>query len=299
MALTRGVVALWACVALGCGLRSDPLIPVELIPSGSSDDGDAVDPNRLGSCNDRIPLPNENANVQGELARGGSLSEGWCGRDGGPEDAYVLVATTTTDVTITFDPGTEFDPVLRVEEAGCGGSGTQLVCDRGIGDEPFHFLIEAGKEYTITVDSREGQSGAYAFALNYGAPPLDACPIHPELINQVSGATFIWSNTFSQGQGRVDGFCGGPGRENMFALNAEYPGFMYISVTGTNGYSPAVSYRTGCAATSELSCAREGDTGIPGVAELEAFIDAPGQYFIVVDQTAIDGGDYALRIEFE
>ncbi|MBL4684609.1 MAG: hypothetical protein JKY37_08485 [Nannocystaceae bacterium] len=301
MVILRGVVALWAVVALGCGLRSDPLIPVELLPDdgGGSDDGDAVDPDRIGSCNDRLVLPTVDAAVSGELARGGSLSEGTCGRDDGPEDAYVLLATSTTDVQIIFDASTEFDPVLRVELEGCGGEGIELVCDRNIIEAPFHFLVEAGLEYTVTVDSKKGQSGNYAFDVVYGAPALDQCPVHPEFINQVSGATFVWGNTFSPGHGRIDGFCGGPGRENMFPLTASYPGFMYISATGTNGFSPVVSFRTGCGATSELGCARDGDTGIPGTAELEAYIDGPGQYYIVVDEAGLDGGDYSLRVEFE
>lgn len=265
---------------------------------GSSDD-DSVDPNRVGSCNDRLPFPEADGRVTGQLAAGGSLSEGSCGGDG-PEDAYVLVPQFDTDITIFMDAlNTDFSPVLRVEASGCGGDGEQRVCDRGIVNEPYHFLARAGVEYTVTIDAPSGASGDYAFDVVYGFPDPSLCPIHPETITQVSGATFIWENTFSAGQGRVDGYCGGPGRENMFALNTSYAGAMFIQVTGANGYSPAVSYRSSCAALSELACAGDADTGIPGVAELEAFIEGPGQFFIVVDQTGMDGGDYSLLVEFE
>lgn len=296
-------IALSTSLALGCGFRSDPLIP-EGLEGGleeSDDGGLTVDRNRPGSCNDRLAFPTMDSRVTGELPPDGSLSESWCGRDDGPEDAYVLVPEFTTDITIRMDAGaTEFSPVLRVESGGCGGEGDQLVCDNGINDEPFHFLAEAGKEYTITIDSSGGDSGAYAFDVTYGFPGLELCPVHPETITQVSGATFIWENNLSgDSQGRVDGFCGGPGKENMFTLNTSYAGFIYMTVTGASGFSPVVSLRTSCAATSELACARDGDTGIPGVAELEAFIEGPGQYFIVVDQTDIDGGAYRLDVFFD
>ena len=312
------LIALGTTLTLGCGFRSDPLIP-EGLEAGddvdSDDDGTLdVDPNRPGSCNDRLPFPTMDARVTGELPRDGSLTGGWCtdenegpdrGDDlSGPEDAYVLVPEFTTDVTIRMDTAaTGFDAVLRVESGDCGGAGEPLVCDNRIDEEPFHFLAEAGKEYTITVDARQplddDENGAYAFDVVYGFPGLELCPVHPESITQVSGATFIWENNFSRGQGRVDGFCGGPGRENMFTLNASYAGFMFITVSGSNGLSPVVSLRTSCAATSELACARDGDTGIPGTADLEAFIEGPGQYFVVVDQATIDGGDYRLDIFFE
>lgn len=306
MATLARATAILAVGTAGCGLRSDPLVPEGFWASESSG-GDAVDPNRVGSCNDRLPLPTTNATVTGELAPGGSMSEGWCGDRStgpgpsllGPEDAYVLVPAVTTDVTIRVDPSTAFDAVLRVEQGGCGGDGTPLVCDRSILDRPFHFLAEAGQEYTVTIDSADGESGEYAFSVTYGAVPLELCPVHPEQITQQSGGSFVWNNTLSRKQGRVDGFCGGPGAENMFTLNTQYPGFITMSVTGSNGFSPVISLRSGCGATSEFSCARGGDTGIPGVAELEVFLETPGQYFIVVDQTTVDGGDYDLNVLFD
>lgn len=295
--------ALVAIAAAGCGLRSDGLLPDEAgddllsTQTGSGDSG-ITDPDRPGSCNDRLPLVFGDTTVSGELPAHGSLSEAWCGSDGGPEDAYVLVADFNTDVTLTLDRA-DFNAVLRVTEGGCGtGEGTTLVCDREIDDRPFHFLAEGGKEYTVTIDSAEGDAGSYQFSTVYGWPPLEACPVHPETIDQVNGATFIWENTFSQGQGQVDGLCGGPGRENMFRLNAVQAGNMYVQVEGTNGFVPVASVRTSCAAVSELACSRDGDTGIPGVAELSFFIEGPGEYFIVVDQGEIGAGDYKLRVEF-
>lgn len=308
-------IALSTSLALGCGFRSDPLIP-EGLEGGleeSDDGGLTVDRNRPGSCNDRLPFPTMDSRVTGELPPDGSLSAGWCRFDdeeedpteqdrSGPEDAYVFVPEFTTDVTVRLDTAaTEFDATLRVESGGCGAEGDQLVCDNQIDDGAFHFLAEAGKEYTVTIDAqRRGDSGAYAFDVTYGFPGLELCPVHPETITQVSGATFIWENNLSgDSQGRVDGFCGGPGKENMFTLNTSYAGFIYMTVTGSSGFSPVVSLRTSCAATSELACARDGDTGIPDVAELEAFIEGPGQYFIVVDQTGIDGGAYRLDVFFD
>jgi len=308
MVVTRGpvigvgtsalVVALGTFPTAGCGLRSDPVLPDAAV--GSSDDGPSSDPNRAGSCNDPLVLPTENARVTGALADGDSFSDAWCGSDAGPEDAYTFTAVQTGDVTITMDPSqTEFDAVVRVEEGTCGDGADALLCDRSALSRGVHFLAIAGTQYTVTIDSASGDSGGYAFDVAYGEPPLALCEVHPEVIAQVSGGSFFWSNTFSAGQGVVDGFCGGSGRENMFTLNADYPGFMYVYVSGANGFRPVVSYRTGCGGLTELSCSSDGDTGLPGVAELEVFIDAPGQYYLSIDQLGFEGGDYSLEVYFD
>nr|MCH9687557.1 hypothetical protein [Deltaproteobacteria bacterium] len=202
------------------------------------------------------------------------------------------------DVLLSLDPvATDFTPTLRVIESGCDtNTGITRICTQSILQEPFHFLAEAGKVYTVIIDSRDGDEGTYALKVDLGEPPVTQCPLHPEVIEQMSGSTFLWNNEFSQGQGRVDGYCGGPGRENMFRLVASNPGTMIATVQSTGGFAPVLSMRTGCAALSELACSSE-PAGAAAV--LEYFIPQPGQYYLVVDQGEIGAGGYSLQVQFE
>lgn len=292
---------LWAASAAGCGLRSDPFAPdfgLEDSSGGSNDESDeSGDPNRPGTCNDPLSLPFAPMTLRGQLS-GPSFAEGWCGSDGGPEDVYLLVPDYDVDVILTLKVDeTEFEPTLRVVEDGCApGSGLTQVCTRSFDEQPYHFLARAGHTYSVFIDSADGGDGSYAFEVGFGWPPLDQCAPHPEIIQQLPGSAFIWNNDFTEGQGRVDGYCGGPGRENMFPLAASYAGTVYAHVETTGDFAPVLSLRTDCAALSELTCAANGPGG---VADLVYFIEAPGQYYLVVDQGQIGAGGYALRVDFE
>lgn len=294
-------VASLLVISAGCGLRSDPFAP----EVDSEDDGaeesqgteeSGGDPFRPGTCNDPLAMPFAPMTLRGELD-GPSFSEGWCGSDRGPEDVYTLVPDYDVDVILALVPGeTEFSPTLRVVEDGCApGTGITQVCTRSFADQPYHFLARAGHTYSVFIDSEGGGEGKYAFEVSFGWPYLDLCAPHPEVIQQLPGSAFIWNNDFSEGQGRVDGYCGGPGRENMFPLVATYPGNMYAHVETTGSFAPVLSLRTDCAALSELACTADGPGG---VADLGFFIE-PGQYYLVVDQAEIGAGGYQLRVDFE
>lgn len=293
-------LAPWFSLALGlsslaCGLRSDPFAPEVELDAGDDDD-DGGDPNRAGTCNNPLSMPYSSMTLRGELS-GPSFSEGWCGSDGGPEDVYVLVPDYDADVILRFDAGeSEFTPTLRVIEDGCAaGTGVTRICTRSWEDTPFHFLAQARHTYSIIVDSAD-DDGRYAFSVELGQPPIDQCSPHPETIQQIPGSAFLWNNDFTEGQGRVDGYCGGPGRENMFPLVASYPGYMTAVVEASGGFAPVLSLRTGCAALSELTCAAAGP-GQPTA--IEYFLPDAGTYYLVVDQAQIGSGGYSLRVDFQ
>lgn len=297
--LAASLTLLWVASS-GCGLRSDPFAPDFTLESGEGSGGSEEsggDPNRPGTCNDPLGLPFAPMTLRGDLS-GPSFAEGWCGSDGGPEDIYTLVPDYDVDVILTLVGGeTEFTPTLRVIEDGCApGSGLTQICTRSFDEQPYHFLARAGHTYSVVIDSASGGSGRYAFKVDFGWPPLDQCAPHPEAIQQVPGSAFIWNNDFTEGQGRVDGYCGGPGRENMFPLVASYPGNVFARVETSGGFAPVLSLRTDCAALSELTCSADGPGG---VAELGFFLPNPGQYYLVVDQGEIGSGGYQLRVDFE
>jgi hypothetical protein len=289
-------------VSLGCGLRSDPFAPHRASEDGGSEQGDesddsSGDPFRPGTCNDPFTMPFAPTTLRGQLS-GPSFSEGWCGSDGGPEDVYTLVPDYDVDVILSLVASeTEFTPTLRVVEDGCApGSGVTPICTRSFDDQPYHFLARAGHTYSVFIDSADGGEGKYAFEVGFGWPSLALCSPHPEVIHQLPGSAFIWNNDFTEGQGRVDGYCGGPGRENMFPLVASYAGNMYARVVTTGAFAPVLSLRTDCAALSELACSADGPGG---VAELVFTIVEPGQYYLVVDQAQIGAGGYQLRVDFD
>ncbi len=284
---------------LGCGLRSDPFATSDdFVPTGDGNDDDSEgDPNRPGTCNDPLTLPFTPMTMQGELS-GPSFSEGWCGSDGGPEDIYTLIPDYDVDVILSLNTSdTDFTPTLRVVEDGCEpGVGFTKICTRSFAEESFHFLAQAGRVYSVIIDSRDGGEGEYSFNVDFDTPPLEQCGVHPEVIEQISGSAFIWNNEFSQGQGRVDSYCGGPGRENMFALVATYPGNVFVTVESSGGFAPLISARTGCGALSEIDCT---STSAGATGQLGFFIEQPGTYYVVVDQAEIGSGGYQLRVDFE
>ena len=306
--VTSVVVALAALPALACGLRTDPLFMGTPTGEGGSDSvgtGDVViDPDRMGACAAPFEIPYENTTISGTLPEGhGSLYSGWCGGDAGPEDVYRFVPFYDSDVTFTFrSEATEIRPTLRVQVDPCGDSaGAVPMCATDVLENPVHFLARNGMAYWVTIDSRdEGVGGDYSFDVTIGDPGLGACPIHPETIEQSSGASFVWSNDFSnEGQGGVDGYCGGPGKENMFTLQASYAGGFYVRADTTGALSPVISFRTSCSALTELQCTSSLDTGVAGVAEMYGYIPGPGTYYLAIDSNDIGAGGYSLRVDFE
>ena len=297
--LARPVAVLVALSASACGLRSDPFAPDYVLDDDTvgDDSNDPGDPNRPGTCNDPLPMSFSPMTYSGELS-GPSFSEGWCGTDGGPEDIYVLTPEYDVDVMLSvIDSGTDFPPTLRVVENGCEpNTGFTQICARDFASQDYHFLARAGSVYSIIIDSPADSEGGYEISVDLGTPSLDQCSVHPETIQQIPGSAFLWNNDFSQGQGQVDGYCGGPGRENMFRLQATYPGNMFATVETTDGFAPVISLRTGCAALSEQAC---DSAGAGQIAQLGYFIAQPGEYFLVVDQAQIGSGGYSLRVDFE
>lgn len=292
----RRLAAVALALSWGCGLRSDPLFEGVLLDEGS----DEGDPNDSGddpaACDSPIAMPAMNVTVTGQL-KGDSQQGGWCGSDNGPEIVYELLAPYTTDIAFTV---TQSDAplTLRVEEGVCGSDAAAKICATDFQTQSRHFLALGGTTYYITVDTDSANGTKFEFDVVYGWPALTDCPIHEMPIVQEPGGSFQWFNDFGKSQGQVDGFCGGPGRENMFAVTPTYPGNMYASVTGNGGFSPVISLRTNCAAVSELICQAAGPNGS---VEANVFMDpaVSPTYYVEVDQVGYDGGSYELVVSFD
>ncbi|MEZ4454308.1 MAG: hypothetical protein R3B09_32950 [Nannocystaceae bacterium] len=298
--LDRWCRAALALTLAGCGGRS-------AFSTGAFDsDGDTDTPSdtedeREGGCDHPIELPFAAQTVRGRVV-GGGRAGGWCGEDidggdRGGEDTYLLTPPYSTDVILTFREGTDFPAILRVTPDVCYETEGVLpeICAEAAVDDSRYFLAEAGHTYNITVDSPAGTDGRYVLDIVLGWPALEVCPIHPATITQEAGGYFQWANDLPRGQGRVDGFCGGPGTENMFRMTVNEPSFM-SAVIGYEGIQPVVSVRSSCAVASELECDYAETTS--GQLSFEHFFDAPGEYYLVIDQGGIDGGSYSLEVFF-
>lgn len=292
------------CVALAvllggaaCGVRTGP--PGD---EGGSVIPDGPDP-REGSCDNPFVLPYGNAEVRGRLL-GPSRADGWCGEgdnDQGAEDTYLITAPINTEVLVFVAPDTEFQPTLRVTRDGCYADAENVprICAAPVpSDAPYlHFLAEVGHEYSLTIDSPEGTDGLYGLGIYFSEPGIEACPIHPSQIDQEPGGFFTWSNTFSGRQGWVDGFCGGPGIENMFQINVTSPGNFEFTVRADESFAPIISLRTGCGANTELTCTSSEQQGSSTISQ-SWFFD-PGTYYVVVDQNDVVGGRYELEVRMD
>jgi len=286
-------------LSTGCGLRSDPLFEGVNLGSGSDADDatdEATDGPDMRACDSPIAMPAENTIVKGTLS-GDDRQGGWCGDDDGPEIVYELVAPYTTDITLAV-VSAEVPVTLRVEEGSCGDDAAAKICATDFRDQPRHFLALGGTTYYITVDTDDAAGGKFEFSVVYGWPGLDQCPVHDMPILQEPGGSFQWFNDFGKSQGMADGFCGGPGRENMFFVQTSYPGNIYASVSGSGGFEPVISIRTNCAAVSELVCDSDGPNGF---AEASWYVDQPGvtTYYVAVDQVGYEGGAYELFVQFD
>lgn len=289
--------AVLAALVGACGFRTEP---------SGDDDGTIVpigpDP-REGSCDNPFVVPYGNAQVRGRLL-GPGRADGWCGdgdNDAGAEDTYLLSAPISTEVLVFVTPDTEFEPTIRVTRDGCYADPENVprVCVAPIpADVPYlHFLAEVGHEYSLTIDSPEGTDGLYGLEIYFSEPGLDACPIHPSIIDQERGGFFTWSNTFSGRQGRVDGFCGGPGIENMFQINVFESANFEFTVRADESFAPIISLRTGCGAATELICTSAELQGSSTI--VQSWFFDPGTYYVVVDQNDVVGGSYELQVRMD
>jgi hypothetical protein len=283
-------------LATGCGLRSDPLFEGVMLEGGSEADDDSGGDDGTGprKCESPVAMPAQNVTVKGTL-KGDDTEGGWCGSDDGPEIVYELLAPYTTDITLRLLTS-EVPLTLRVEEGACGSDEAALICAEDFVEQPRHFLALGGTTYYITVDTDEPGGGSFEFGVEYGWPTPDLCHIHDTAIIQMPGGSFQWFNDFGKSQGYVDGYCGGPGRENMFAVTTTYAGNMYANVSAQGGFEPVLSIRTNCAGVSELVC--DSDTA-NGYAEASWFLEPPNTYYIAVDQMGYDGGSYELYVWFD
>lgn len=287
-----------ACaIALACGVRTEP--PGEDDTDGPVTSGPQGPDPREGGCDVPFELPFINGVWRGRV-KGPGRVKGHCGdgeNDGGAEDTYLIVPTFNTDVLVFVLPETEFDPVLRVTRNGCyeDDNNPPRLCVTGAKSQQYwHFLAEAGQEYSLTIDSPTDTDGRYALQIIYGAPEITACPVHMTQIHQMPGGFFTWSNKLGGKGGRVDGFCGGPGAENMFQLNVVYPGLVTVQVRADDRFAPVLSLRTGCGASTEITCTSMEQQGSSSFA-LTEFL-SPGTYFVVVDQGGVAGGEYVLEV---
>lgn len=292
------IAALGLCA---CGLRSDP----DDDEGGGLDTvSDTEDDPRRGGCDMPYVLPFANFEVRGRLLGPGKVRS-WCGRaieeggsdapDAGPEDSYIVTPSFDVDVGVIISDA-DFEPSIRVTRDGCREDVLPQMCAAPIEvGAARHFFAEVGHSYTITVDSPEGTDGHYTMQVVYGDPGIAACPIHPSQIDQAPGGFFTWSNTFGNVPGEVDGRCGGPGDENMFQVNVNFPGTMTFRVTADDSFAPVLSLRSGCGGVTELQCTSSEQTGSSTV-EIVNFFPNPGTFFIVVDQGDVVGGSYKLEV---
>ena len=263
--------------APGCGARSNPTDIVSGETGATS----------RSSCDDpQVLTPLEDVVLRGTLAGPGELS-GWCGRDEGAEDVYLLPMRNNRDLFVqVLADESDFIPTIRIEESVCGQGeawsteGFTRLCTAERPEDPWHTLVLLEKDYYITIDAPPGASGDYAVQLTWRRPELSECNPHSESPTLEWGSVFQWSNTYISGQGEVDGVCGGPGREDMFPLIVTVPGLLDAQVTGTNGMIPMLSLRTGCAGITEREC-----TSNPGgspFAAISRYIEEPGTYYLLV-----------------
>jgi hypothetical protein len=297
MRLSLLVVVVLA-VSTGCGLRSDPLYEGIQLEGGSDDDDDddsGDDGPTESRCTDPIAMPAQNVKVKGTL-EGDNTQGGWCGDDDGPEIVYELLAPYTTDITFRV-LSSDVPLTLRVDEGVCGDESKTKICAGDFSTLPRHFLALGATTYYITVDTDDPDGGDFEFEVVYGWPALTDCPVHETQIIQEPGGQFQWFNEFGKSQGQVDGFCGGPGRENMFQVMPSYIGNMHVEVVGSNGFEPVVSLRTNCAAVSEVTCQAGGPNGFVSA---DWLIENPeGLYFVEVDQVGYAGGAFELVVTFD
>ena len=325
MDYARLAVVLAVGSSLGCGLRTVPIFEASTDSFGSTDsetdsdtdessageqEGGECEPmtrteGDMGTCTNPIVLPTTDSSAQGTLCGRGLYGDGVCGPDDGFEDVYRFTPAFAGDVTITFDPAeTDFSPTVRILEYECDPAmGRAKMCTDdflvGSASLPRHFLANGNRDFYIYIESADGSGGDYAFSITQGQPPIEQCDVHTEIIQQVSGSVFQWSNEFAAGQGRVDSGCQGIGVENMFQVQTTYPGNMYIDVVGSGGFRPLISVRTGCGATTELDCMTDQILGTPGFASFTYFLPGTGTYYVVADSLTLDGGAYELSVAFD
>lgn len=293
----------WAPVLLfaaasACGVRSDPFDLPGTAGGGGGGGG--------ASCEDAEELvPLEDTVLEGTLPAGRGMLEGWCGRDGGTEDVYVLHSMNNRDILVAVEAVDDegFVPTVRIEVDTCGT--TDAVTDEGYtelcradGSAFVAFAhVEAGHDYTIVVDSPEGEGGAYRVVVSYQRPDPDNCILHPESPTLVQGGYFLWSNGLGGGQGNIQGLCGGPGTENMFAVRVLEPGVLRARVTSnTADAPPIVDIRRTCAVVATDRC----EVGSPGgVAEAFVEVSEPRTYYVTADHHGVGPFSYDLEVWLE
>ncbi|MBK7823869.1 hypothetical protein [Nannocystis sp.] len=68
-----------------------------------------------------------------------------------------------------------------------------------------------------------------------------------------------------------------------------------MRVTADDSFKPVLSLRTGCGGATEVQCSSAELTG-SNVVEINQFFEAPGTYYVVVDQGGVEGGSYSLDV---
>ena len=281
-----------------CGLRSNPLDDFD----GEIDLTESPDPVDEGSCGmpKTIPAQFETFTLSGQLSGEGS-EVGSCGRDEGPEGVYAFTPAADGDVTIRVDAAqTSMRPTIRVERDVCGDPtrAAELCAWDFLGQEGSvtrdrHFFARAGSTYFVTIDSEAQTRGNYEIELRTGTPPLDQCGVHAETIVYSPGGSFSWLNDFTAGYGRVSSRCGAPGKENMFRLVVDRPGWVMVEGIGSGGFIPVLSLRTSCSTVSEIDCTQPAGNRAAG----EWFVEA-GTYYLTIDNGSTAAGGYDLRVNF-
>jgi hypothetical protein len=279
-------------VLSACGLRSDP----DFEPQCQDDDAETDGDDSPASCMNPVTIPVvQSSTVQGVLG-GCSNALGYCGGSGG-EDVYEFVPPVAGDVTVTFRPDlTEVDPVLRVvqgEPCGEAPISATEVCADIVNEFPGRsfFADPVDGPVYIIVDSERGESGAYGFEFGWGAVDYPTtCEEHLEeqAIVLGLGGNFQWNDSLEEGQGLIDGSCGGQGTETLFRLTINSPGTLTATVA-SDSFEPVVTVRPKCFAYSELMCGLGQTQGGIGV----------GEWILAVDTNDVNGGPYSLTVTLD
>lgn len=307
------VLTACAGLCLACGYRTDPQNAGQVCVDGNGDGGETGDTggggeDMPGSCSAPIDFPplatGVPLRVKGGISGCSTGDESWCGANGG-EDYYRLPEPAApTDVTVQFIPDeTNFAPVFRVVRTAdvdpCevyDNISTEVCTNIDVDADRYSWLAEPGYEYLVVVDSRFGTVGEYGFDIILGSAAVDdACLDDPttEPIVLGAGGEFIWNDSIEEGQGTIDGACGGLGKEKVFPISTTSGGTLRVTVVPTDAdANVAVSLRDGCAATSELICSSGGN-------ELVFDLAGPFESNLAVDFINPEGGNFQLIARLE
>ncbi|MFO7565660.1 MAG: hypothetical protein R6X02_23660 [Enhygromyxa sp.] len=222
----------------------------------------------------------------GAVEGGAGEISGTCGGNG-KEAAYTW--TAPEGGLYIFDTfGSNYDTVLYLREASCGGD--QIACNDqgGIGNQSrVEAVLEAGETVYVVVDnySAFNEGGDYTLNINQFQCPL-ADNLGAMLPVMAQGSVDV-------GPGDIAGSCGGNGQEAAYLWTAPHDGVFVIDTYGSD-YDTVLHVREGDTCEGqELACKDSG-----GQEEILIELVAGQTIYVVVDKySTANAGDYVLNID--